>query len=604
MRSPARLAALAVLAVAPLAASWPEVFKSVGLDPARITVLEGSSPTAAALGIRPGRESVQVQSITDLFQTKLQIIWERAETIPVYDLPPDARVFTKERWTGAPLVAGLQRDGKAYLWTAVPPGERGYERFPFLIQALGALGAEPRTEGRHLWVFFDSSYRLRADPDYLARRWRAGGVAALHVAAWHYWEPDTQRDQWLKALLAACRRNAILVYAWVEFPHVSEKFWDDHPEWREKTATLQDAHLDWRKLMNLADPACAKAVAVGLTALTARFDWDGINLGELYFESLEGPVNPARFTPFNDTVLGEFCAASPEQCRGGRRAVDVASRAFLDYRAELTRRLQAEWLRRLAGLRKSKPHLDLVLTHIDDRFDLSMRDKLGADAARAIPLAEDLGVTFLVEDPATVWHLGPSRYTEIAKRYALLARKTESLAIDLNIVERYQDVYPTKQQTGVELFQLINHAAEAFPRVALYFENSVSDVDWPWVAAAAAASTTLRQNGDGLDVDAPQPSVVRWSGCAKVNGKPWAARDGDRLLLPVGASHVETCEAPLPTLVLKDFNGRLLDVTEQEGRLRIDYESRARAIAIIGGTQSCVVTLPPGRRSEVVGCVR
>ena len=24
------------------------------------------------------------------------------------------------------------------------------------------------------------------------------------------------------------------MYAWLEFPHVSEKFWDDHPEWREK----------------------------------------------------------------------------------------------------------------------------------------------------------------------------------------------------------------------------------------------------------------------------------------------------------------------------------------------------------------------------------
>ena len=39
-----------------------------------------------------------------------------------------------------------------------------------------------------------------------------------------------------------------------------------------------------------------------------RFDWDGVNLAELYFESLEGHDNPARFTPMNDDVRAEFQA--------------------------------------------------------------------------------------------------------------------------------------------------------------------------------------------------------------------------------------------------------------------------------------------------------
>ncbi len=62
-----------------------------------------------------------------------------------------------------------------------------------------------------------------------------------------YWEPDAERDAYLQRLIDACHRNAIQVYAWVELPHVSERFWNDHPEWREKTAIGQDAHLDWRK---------------------------------------------------------------------------------------------------------------------------------------------------------------------------------------------------------------------------------------------------------------------------------------------------------------------------------------------------------------------
>jgi len=53
-------------------------------------------------------------------------------------------------------------------------------------------------------------------------------------------------------------------------PHVSERFWADHPEWREKTALLQDAQLDWRKLMNLTNPDASAAVAAGTGSCSTR----------------------------------------------------------------------------------------------------------------------------------------------------------------------------------------------------------------------------------------------------------------------------------------------------------------------------------------------
>ena len=41
------------------------------------------------------------------------------------------------------MMAGLRRGAGAVLWIAVPPGERGYERFPYLLEALcrSRLGA-------------------------------------------------------------------------------------------------------------------------------------------------------------------------------------------------------------------------------------------------------------------------------------------------------------------------------------------------------------------------------------------------------------------------------------------------------------------------------
>jgi hypothetical protein len=180
------------------------------------------------------------------------------------------------------------------------------------------------------------------------------------------------------------------VYAWIELPHVSGQFWRAHPEWREKTALLQDAQLDWRKLMNLTNRDCFRAASVGIKDLINRFNWDGVNLAELYFESLEGAGNPARFTPMNDDVRREFRAANgfdPIELFQNRK--DAASlRQFLDFRASLARRMQEEWLGEIEKVRATRSDLDLVLTHVDDRFDTGMKDAIGADASRVLPLLE------------------------------------------------------------------------------------------------------------------------------------------------------------------------------------------------------------------------
>ena len=585
--------------------SWPHVLDAAGLDAARVTVLEGDSAEARRHGFRPGAERVEVRSVTDAMLPALQIVWAQPQRVPRFEVPAGATVFTRERWTGAPLAAGLRQGDTVIFWTATAIGEKGYERYPYIPQALAELGLRPKLESRALWAFFDSSYRLRADPDYLAARWRRGGVSALHIAAWHYWEPDLRRDAWLAKLIEACHRHAITAYAWVELPHVSEEFWHAHPEWREQTAAGQDAHLDWRRLMNLTSPNCAAAVDAGLRTLLARFDWDGVNLGELYFESLEGYLNPARFTPFNADVRRRFeqlAGVDPKEFYNPKsRAWHLRDanplRRFLEFRAQLAGELQEEWLGRIEAMKKDRPWLDVALTHVDDRFDTTMRDNLGADAARLLPAAARRGAAFLAEDPATVWHLGPERYEEMARRYAAIAPPGVRLGVDVNVVERYQDVYPTRQQTGSELLQLVRAATRSFGRVALYFENSILAPDWPLLAAAAAPGRASQLQDGAWQAHLEQTAALEWDGCALVNGAPWPARSEGRLLLPAGEWKVERCEGAAEPL-LKDFNGELLAVERAGNRLRIEYESRARAIAILAGEPDKVVLLPPGRRTE------
>jgi hypothetical protein len=561
----------------PAAADWrPRVQNGTAL------ILEGASPLAESFGFHPRRETVSVIHVVDVHNPDLPIVWNKSSEMPRFDLPEQARIFAKDRWTGSPLIAGMRVGSGAVLWVAANPGPGGYERFPYLMQALADLGFAPVFRSSRLWAFFDYSYRSRADADYLAERWRKAGIAALHVAAWHFYDTDAERDAYLKRLIDACHRHGILVYAWLELPHVSEKFWTDHPKWREKTAVLQDAQLDWRKLMNLQNADCAAAVREGLKKMTERFDWDGVNLAELYFESLEGASNPARFTPMNDTVRAAFrdqAGWDPIGIWGEHN--DLASlRQFLDYRAGLAQRMQEDWLKTVEAFRAFRPDLDVVLTHVDDRFDAGMKDSIGADAARVLPLLNTHSFSFLIEDPATVWNRGPQRYPEIAKRYQPLTPHTEKLAIDLNIVDRYQDVYPTKQQTGTELFELVHLASSAFSRVALYCENSILKPDLPLLSASASTVTRYTKDGRRITVESPVDFEMTWAGDgALVDGKPWPVLGSGAIRLPSGLHALEPV-LRRESILLTDLNATLRSAATESGRrIAFEYSSDSRAIA-------------------------
>lgn len=560
-----------------------------------ILILEGFSPLAQAFGFTQNAESVSFRRIIDSRVPSMDIIWQESVTQPSVTVPADFEVFAHEKWKNAPVVAGKRTAHGAILWLATSPGPTGIERYPYILQALVDLGLSLPARSTDLWAFFDSGYRLQADVDYLARRWRRSGIGVLHVAAWHNMEPDTARDEYLASLIEACHRNAILVYAWLELPHVSEKFWADHPEWREKTAIGQDAALDWRKLMNLQNADCRLAVATNVNQLLGRFDWDGVNMAELYFESLEGAANPARFTPMNDDVRRDFQRvagfdpkalfdpASPHSALKDPAAL----RQFLDYRAALASKMQSDWLQVIDRARMQKPYLDVVLTHIDDRLEPGIRDALGADVARSLPLILAHRSTLLIEDPATVWNLGASRYAKLAADYRELTPDRSHLAIDINVVERYQDVYPTKKQTGIELFEAVHQAASSFSRVALYFENSLEKQDLSLLPAAATTAQVSQPAPDELEVNAPGMTRIDWQGLVEIDGKQWPIQNDKTVLVPSGKHYLRAGIAQ-PAVTLADFNGQIRSAATTDHGLDLSYTSASRAIVLLGSPVSSI----------------
>jgi hypothetical protein len=486
-----------------------------------VVILRGHSAAAVRLGVELTAGKTEVRQTRDLTRSELPLVWEKAEVIAVAKLSAEWTVYAKERWTGAPVLAGRKLGAGAALWTATEIGERGYERYPYLPQALRRLGVESPARARNLTAFFDASHRLRADIPFLVRRWREAGLSAVHVTSWQFDGAAAEKAEWLARLIRECHAEGIAVYAWVELPHVSDGFWERHPECREKTASGTEAALDWRKLINLVNPRCSTLAEEAILGLLRSYDWDGVNLGELYFESLEGWENPSRFTPYSKDALAYF------RRKTGTEPADKPG-AMLAARADLAAELQAHWLERLETLRQERPEFDIVLTHIDDRLDTRMREALGADSAGLLAATEGRDVQFLVEDPATVWHLGPERYAAIRKAYDGLTQEPRRLAIDLNIVERYQDVYPTKQQTGGELAQLVHEAARNFAGVALYFEASLAKEDLPLLGGAAGRLQSWQEAGKEL--------VVELDGASWLKGGAWRWPLGneEEVLLPAG----------------------------------------------------------------------
>jgi len=187
----------------------------------------------------------------------------------------------------------------------------------------------------------------------------------------------------------------------------------------------------------------------------------------------------------------------------------------------------------------------------------------------------------LIEDPATVWNLGPQRYKNIAERYRSLTPHRQRLAIDINIVERYQDVYPTRQQTGTELFELVHSAAQNFQRVALYFENSLLPTDLPLLPVSAAVGARLEKKGDTLILETPVSVGLAWQGAATVDGKEWPVSDGHTLWLAAGTHRIEGTSTVSPIRLLR-LNGELDGAVLVGAKgIRFSYHSTSRAFAVV-----------------------
>ena len=271
-------------------------------------ITDARSEFSIELGVRFTGSIVKIDHVRDRLFPEELISWQTPESLSKFEMAENDVVFAQDEQTETPLVIGREFESGRFFYFGCrfdPVSGAGYSRFPFLIEYVRRFfGLSPILRRDALEVYFEPGLRPTISAEDLVKQWADNGVRIIHVSGWHQY-PKYQYDY--GRLIELCHANGILVYAWLEPPQVSQKFWREHPEWREKNAFGKDVQASWRYPMAMTEPHCFAAMLAFYRDFLTRNDFDGVNLAEVYFESgIGGPADAAKLTPMHPSARAEF----------------------------------------------------------------------------------------------------------------------------------------------------------------------------------------------------------------------------------------------------------------------------------------------------------
>jgi hypothetical protein len=489
-------------------------------------------------------------------------------------------------------------------------------------------------------MYFEPGDRRTVSVEHLVHQWVSQGIRIIHVSGWHQY-PKYEYDY--KRLITLAHANGILVYAWLEPPQVSQKFWQDHPQWREKNFKGDDVRPSWRYPVALTDSECVDTMVAFYRRFLEKFDWDGVNLAELYFEAGRGFEDPQFFTPMHPSAVRDvrkkygidlrsiFDSHSPHYWK-----TNSATRlAVTEYRVTVIANVMARLLDAFRAVAENKNGFQIVVTAMDSYGSPELRDYIAVDMPHIVALQKRFGFHLQVEDPENRWSTAPGRYVAIGNEYGALLGSKEKLLLDLNILAfRKPDAitpFPTLTQTGTESFQMVNAASIGAPRLTIYSEASVNPQDLRYFSYALASEVHYEWRGDECTVTSPYSFMLRLPGdiqSVSVDEVPLSPIRENEYLIPAGHRRIKTntekgasfSPYSLQTQILSS-TANILSVTYEVRSVLFDYTSDVRALVSLNrepgsvridgseipftalkGNDCFTVMLPAGKHSaEITG---
>jgi hypothetical protein len=565
-------------------------------------VADGRQEWLSKLGFEWLGRRIPVTRVVDVLYPEMALRWQPEELVERFRPPADAEQLMVDPASRQELaLAGSHGLGR-FIHLAAPLDShtaRGTSHYPYFAEYLGQGFRQPvRITSPRIEVYFDPAFRDEVNLSRLAGYWRRSGIRLVYAAAWQFY-PRHAFDY--ANFVRICHRNGISVYAWFALPAVTPQFWDEHPEWRERTAAGGDGRVGWRPSMNLQNPACFRAAMDRVKQILEACDWDGVNLTELNYDAdFNDFLRPDRFVPMNGDVRAEFRAragfdpallfapGSPYHHKKNPEALEQ----FLAYREDVVTDWHRRVLRELAPL-ASRRGWEVVVTMLDSLHSEYVRPALGVNSGRLAGLMKEFDFTLQVEDPAEHWMQSPDRYLRFAETYLKLVPDRRRLMFDVNVMPD-RDVagasLPSPLATGTELADTILAASSASGRAAIYSEHTVAGQDWNLIGAALARSSRVSASGGRWTTTADVPLRLRVpeDGEYYLGGSFWPAVSGDGLLLPPGKQRVAFKKPWFQFLDPSDLPARLLhtsgDLLEAKAKptgLSVSYRSPGRAVVLL-----------------------
>jgi len=544
---------------------------------------------------------ITVTQIRDLQFPKNILYWtEPAKLLPIDTVNKKYKILCVDEITKFPIaISNAFGKGKYIYFSTLfdPVTEKGYSRFPFLIETLeNNFGSVTLAERKTVEMFFDPGMReglIKIDD--LVSSWRKHGIKRIYAGGWYF---DYGYDY--ETLVNTCHNNGIQVYCWLETPMISKKFWEKHPEWREKTAYLKDAYIDWRYLVNLADANCRNEVFRLMDDFLMKYDWDGVNLAELYFEpSPVGPELPENFTPMNNIVRNEFKHLSGfdpvllfNKKDGHYWKKDTASwKMFASYRKTLCFRLKKYFLDFLTNVKNKKENFELMLTVIDVSMTPELSDNIAENTQNTLSLYTIYDITMQIEDPSNCWGLTPDRYRKLGQFYRDIIKDKNKLVFDCNVVNSHEKGFggfPAEKPTGEEIRQIVYNMSLSDSRPAFYSEDAINENDFHNINSVLARGVKIIEKSPSkwkiTTVSTVSVNTGKKDLFVKLDNKVWFAGDDDFVILPEG-EHIlnfsNTAFKNINTIEIRSISGELKQADFTDKKLEFSYSEEMNSCYII-----------------------
>lgn len=564
-------------------------------------ITDQKNELAEELGIQFSPTQLRVRNVRDRMYPEEPIAWRYFEPFFRLNVEEVDEVFCQDASTDAPLVIGKSvGKGKViFFGTRFDPlSQRGTSHYPYLLDYVKRyfrLG--PVTRRENLETYFDPGFRHTYSIEDLVKQWVRNGIRRIHVAGWHQY-PKYTYDY--ARLIRLAHANGILVYAWLEPPQVNQMFWTNHPEWREKTYKGDDAPRAWRYAIALTEPACVDSMAILFRRFLESYDWDGVNLAELYFESGKGFETPQLFTPMHPSAIREvrttygielsgiFDQNSPNYWGSNPQV----RQQVVEYRIRKLDQVYTRLLKDFTEIAKKKQGFQIIVTAMDSFGSPKLREELGVDMNRILELQKQFGFLLQVEDPQSLWSTDPFRYVQIGQRYERLIGDRSKVLLDLNILSFRQKEeitpFPTLIQTGTESFLLLQAASIGAPRFTFYSEQSVNAQDLPFFASASATAVSYRQTETSYTFDAGSSFILKLPKeipQIRLDDMIVPASRDNVFFVPAGTHTVDTQPGAAGAFSTSQLQPRILSATGEILSLsygmreaRFTYDSRERML--------------------------